>query len=58
MERVVGSVKERYIALQGPIPIKMVKSPTNERCKEVPTVERLVRVEFVLTNLDTRYMKR
>ena len=51
VERVIGSVKERYRILRGPIPLNMVKSQTNEKGNEVPNIEKLVRVACVLVNL-------
>lgn len=51
VERVIGYVKNRYKILNGPMPITMIKSVTNEVCDEVPSIEKLVKVCCSLINL-------
>ena len=51
VERVIGSVKQRYHVLNGPIPINVIKSATEESDGRVPNIQRLVTVACALVNL-------
>ena len=51
IERVTGLVKNRYYILDGPIPITLVKSMSNELYKQTPTIDKLVTVYAYLCNL-------
>ena len=53
IERVIGVIKSRYSILDGPIPITMVKSWTDESNNNVPNIDRLVHVCAALANLGT-----
>ena len=53
VERVIGHVKKRYQILDGPIPITLVKSFSDELCSGVPNIEKLVTVCCALINLST-----
>ena len=53
IERVIGLVKNSYHILDGPIPITLVKSMSNELYKQTPTIDKLVAVCACLCNLST-----
>ena len=53
IERVIGNVKSRYQILNGPIPVTMVKSWTNESRDETSNIDKLVTVCCALTNLSS-----
>ena len=53
IERVIGLVKNSYHILDGPIPITLVKSMSNELYKQTPTIDKLVTVCACLCNLST-----
>ena len=53
IERVTGLVKNRYYILDGPIPITLVKSMSNELYKQTPIIVKLVTVCAYLCNLST-----
>ena len=53
IERLIGLVKNGYRILDGPIPITLAKSMSNELHKQTPAIDKLVTVCACLRNLST-----
>ena len=53
IERVIGLLKNRYHVFDGPTPITLVKSISNEIYKQTPTIDKLITVCACLFNLST-----
>ena len=54
VERVIGLLKNRYTILEGPLPIILIKSWSDESGKcEIPNIDKLVNVCAALVNLST-----